>query len=54
MLLVHLAEVNEDMSQWASATMVGTRTAVMQRLARHQEILHELTQVSLASSLSLP
>ncbi|KAF3322423.1 Golgi SNAP receptor complex member 1-2-like isoform X1 [Carex littledalei] len=43
-LLVKLTEVNEDMSQWASATVVGATTAVMQRLTRHREILHELTQ----------
>ncbi|XP_078167521.1 Golgi SNAP receptor complex member 1-2-like isoform X1 [Carex rostrata] len=43
-LLVKLTEVNEDMSQWTSATVVGATTAVMQRLTRHREILHELTQ----------
>lgn len=48
-LLVKLTEVNEDMSQWTSATVVGATTAVMQRLTRHREILHELTQVTVIS-----
>ncbi|KAJ4800338.1 Golgi SNAP receptor complex member 1 [Rhynchospora pubera] len=43
-LLVKLTEVNEDMSQWASAAVVGANTATMQRLTRHREILHELTK----------
>ncbi|KAJ3706595.1 hypothetical protein LUZ61_010300 [Rhynchospora tenuis] len=44
MLLVKLTEINEDMSQWASASVVGANTATMQRLTRHREILHELTK----------
>ncbi|KAJ3680096.1 hypothetical protein LUZ60_016374 [Juncus effusus] len=39
-----LTEVNEEMSRWASATIVGLTSNVMKRLTRHQEILHELMQ----------